>query len=360
MNAADHKLADTPCATQRVVHVAPFLVLMATAACATSSQNISNENSATPIHNRYMVTVVSASIASQTPEGQPWDKEEPSAAIPLIESLATLSSIPFLPDAIAAMAREVGSKSDIFPSPQVEVHVGDMVLQSGPIRKRLNPKWHWSFALDRREHDTDSQITFVIRDAQSGMEIGKFPTTVGALLSRPETHVEAPKSVGLLQIAVEPLSEGQKPSTYHFTIPANQSTMSRILNQGPQSETDWRAIRILNGDSIHVVAKGTVTLDPGKMRFNEPVDPNGIQVTMGVHPHPLQGCEEMPSGALVAILAGKCSRVGTDRNFLTVKEAGQLLLVINDADEVGGNSGQFDVQVEVTPSDIEKSKPAAP
>lgn len=346
---------------QRDMLFASFFVLLATVGCATGGQNTPDPTENTSLPNRYKVTVVSASIAPQTPDGQPWHTEEPSAAIPILKSLATLSSIPFLPDAIEVMMGAGKSGASISPSPQVEVHVGDAALQSAPVRATLKPQWHWSFALDRREYGAESPITFVIRDAQGEGEIGKYRTTVADLLDHRETQVEAPDSVGLLQIAVEPLPEVSKPHAYHFTIPANQSLMSRILNQGPQSGTDWRAIPILNGDSIRVVAKGAVTLNPGIfLSFKEPVDPKGKQVSMGMYPHLLQGCEEMPSGALVAILAGKCRLVGTEQSFSTVKEAGQLLLLINDADAIGGNSGQFDVQVEVTPPYILNSKPVAP
>jgi hypothetical protein len=340
-----------------------FLVLISSltaGACATAPSAPTDTQPAQPGFTRYKVTVVSASIAAETPEHQAWHKVEPSAAVPVLKSLATFSSIPFLPEAVDAMVGERRSGSGIPPSPQVKVHIGSLVLQSGAIRTTLEPQWHWSFALDRRDYVPDSPISFVIGDADGGREIGTHSTTVAQLLDHPGTQVKAPPSVGLLQIAVEPLPDVSKTRTYHFSIPANQSLMSRILNQGPRSDTDWRAIPILNGDSIHVVAKGTVTLDPGLFRFNEPVGPKGIQVSMGVYPHPLQGCEEMPSGALVAILAGRCRLVGTEQEFPRVEEAGQLLLVINDADEIGGNSGQFDVTVEVNSPDLIKQRHPSP
>ena len=341
-----------------------FLLLISSltaSACATTPAAPTDTQLAQPGPTRYKVTVVSASIAPETREHQPWHKVEPSAAVPVLKSLATFSSIPFLPEAIDAMLGERRSGSGIPPSPQVKVHVGKLVLQSGAIRTTLEPQWHWSFALDRRDYVADSPISFVIGDADGGREIGTHSTTVAQLLDRPGTQVEAPPSVGLLQIAVEPLPEVSKTRTYHFSIPANQSLMSRILSQGPRSDTDWRAIPILNGDSIHVVAKGTVRLHLGLFRtFMIYLARREFRSAWAYIPIPCRGARKCPRGALVAILAGRCRLVGTEQEFPRVEEAGQLLLVINDADEIGGNSGQFDVTVEVNPPDLIEQRRLSP
>jgi hypothetical protein len=302
----------------------------------------------------YKVTVVSASISASRPDGQPWHTQEPGPGVNIVKSLATLSRVPLLPEVIDAFAQERGRSASVSPSPLVEVHVGKLVLDSGPIRTTLRPQWNWSFALDPLENADDDPITFVVRDADGQGELGRYQTNVGKLIEKRNLQESAGPSVGLLQISAEPMEEPRASHTYQFAVPANQSMLSLVLRARAGASSGWVPIPLLNGDSIRIEAKGNATIHPGILQgvpFSEPSDPDGLPPSGRGRPNPIPECAELPHSALVAAFAGECKFIGRRFEARNIPRAGQLLLGINDTD-VGNDQGGYEVTVWVNPPDL--------
>jgi len=169
-------------------------------------------------------------------------------------------------------------------------------------------------------------------------------------LARPDYHFPAAGSVEILQIKVEPLPDMPEHRVFHFKVPANESLIDLASRQGPRSENSWQPIPVLNGDAIRIVATGEVSFPSGIPFHKEPVGPGGATWEQhGGWPNPLEQCESMPHGGLVAFLAGKPMFIGTRREIQKIDQSGLLLLGVNDA---GDNTGFFDVTVEVNPDDL--------
>jgi len=302
----------------------------------------------------YKVTIVAASISASRPNGQPWHTQEPGAGVKIVKSLATLSRVPLLPEVIDAFEQERRASASVSPSPLVEVHVGKLVLDSGPIRTTLSPRWNWSFALDPQEYADGDPITFVVRDADGQEELGRYQTTVANLIEKGNLQEGARPSVGLLQISAEPMKEPRASHTYHFAVPANESMLSLVLRVRAGASPGWVPIPLLNGDSIRIEAKGNVTIHPGILQgvpFSEPSDPDGLPPSGRGRPNPIPECAELPHSALVAAFAGECKFIGRRFEARNIPQAGQLLLGVNDTD-IGNDQDGFEVTVWVNPPDL--------
>jgi hypothetical protein len=262
-------------------------------------------------------------------------------------------------EAVAALVAPT-TDADIPPIPLVEVRVGGEMLGSSISQPTLTPKWNWPFALDTRDYKPDGQISFIVRDGDGEKLLGKFETSVGEILAKPDHQFPAADSVEILQIKVEPLPNSPEHRVFHFSVPGNESLMDLASRPGPRSENSWQPISVLNGDAIRIRATGTVTFSSGFPPLSDTVTPEGrTSVERGSWSHPLEQCEKMNDHALVAFLAGKPVFIGTKYEDSKVEQSGQLLLGVNDID-VGNNSGSFDVTVEVNPDDLSKQRHPSP
>jgi len=329
---------------------AAAIVLMACAACATTGEG-RLEASTRP--SRYLVRVVAASIDKVDLRGNPWHKQEPSRLRHLLEAVAGFYKPASVPAAaVEAIAGPDNAGRAVPPSPRVEVRVGNKVIQSPPIRTTLRPNWDWSFALDTREYAPSTPLSVLIVDDDGGELLGEFPATVGELIDGHAPPHDA-GSVHALQLAVSKLPEASQPAHYHFAVPANLDSVKKLYDVQSTTADLWHPIEVLNGDLLRVSATERVTIHYELPFGTETLGPNGKEPGMGFAPKALEGCEDAPRGALVAIVSGKCLQIGAGREIPMVGESGRLLLLVNDSDRLGKNSGQFDVAVDVIPPNLQ-------
>jgi len=325
------------------------LVPMVCAACATAGEGLPSEAPTTAARpSRYAIKVVAANIEKLDPQGSSWHKREPDNLRHVLGSVASF----YKPAAVAAAAVDLVLGPDragqaVPPSPMIEVHIGDKVIQSAPVRTTLRPKWDWSFAVDTREYTRDTPLRILIVDDDGGELLGEFPpTTVGELVDgrAPLSHAG---SVHALQVVVAMLSQTPQPARYQFSVPANRATVQKLYEQPSQDSHVWHPIEVLNGDTLRISATGSVTIDYALGRLAETLGPDGEEPGMGFDPKALEGCEGARRGSVVAIVSGKCLPVGARREITMVGESGRLLLLVNDSDRLGRNTGEFDVTVDV-------------
>jgi hypothetical protein len=153
-------------------------------------------------------------------------------------------------------------------------------------------------------------------------------------------------------------TEVARSAHYDFSVPADLDSVKKLLDGHSTEAGLWRPIEVLNGDTLRVSATGEVTIDFQRLAPAVPVGPEGREPDRGFTANRLEGCENAPGAALVAIVSGKCLQIGASREIPMVGESGRLLLLVNDSDVLGKNSGRFDVSVDVLPPNLQR--PVAP
>ena len=328
-----------------------FVAVVATLSslsCA-STQRTSTENANS--RNRFEVKVVAATIPETKLDGTPWHTEEPEKGIPIFTNLVTLSMGPVAGALASAILPSENSTRNHPPSPFVRVQIGENLFTTLTRRSTFTPDWNYSFAVDVRDFKPESPVVFTVVDADGGAPIETFETNVGKLLSKQDPPPFNGETVKSLQIHITPLPDIPEPKFYDwFRVPSTVTLEALASRTGPPvSEDEWRAVPVLNGDFVRIRAKGEI--HPSTNHFPKYVcGPNGSN-DRDWRDYNRDDFKDINHAALVAYVGGEPIPIGDFTEF-RVKGAGRLLLGVNDRD-VANNSGEYLVQVEVNPEEID-------
>jgi hypothetical protein len=222
-------------------------------------------------------------------------------------------------------------------------------METFPLRRTSSPTWQYSFAVDAPSDGTEPVYRMVL-DAEGDEIIGKKKVDFTTFVAKPGLVLEDLGSVELLELKVEPLGADTR-ATYKFNVDAkaNIDNLAKEVDRRPRPGVtgDWRGVPVLNGDYVRIRATGTICPNSGPLCSG----PEGVSPTRKKdwQSSNKPGFSGLYHAALVGMLAGKPLYVGRWLEF-RVTTAGMLLLGVNDKDV--GNSGGFQVEVEVNPPDL--------
>lgn len=315
-----------------------LVVLMAGAvACtprgsASRASNASAETETAPTHLR--VTVVDAAIASTRADGSPWHVNPGKHTW---KAIATAAGLVAGQAELGAVAGALLDKPDrvIGPAPFVTLSVNGRTYETSALESSLNPKWDEDILVDLAGVATTDPVIVMVRDGIDGSVIGQSTLTVGSLRSR-EGHTVA---MGSDVLALNFLVRDAHPRRRSGSVQVSSGASIAVALEG--------------GDTVELDAVGSVCVRPDRC-FGPAGDPNfedGYTLDDLARPRPRGQSDNYneflwaPNGSLVALFDGQPISIGPSTR-LRVPRAGQLLLLVNDAN-AADNNGFFDVSVQV-------------
>jgi hypothetical protein len=289
------------------------------------------------------VQFVEASLMSTRPDGRPWHVSRgDDGGLAVLGGLIGLAvGDPASGFALGAALGDPGG-DPLAPDPYVELKIGAETYRVQPTGPTLAPRWTQPIVLAPRRWPASEPATILVRDAVDEGVIAQHRTTVGELVGRDHHDLALAGGVASLEVVVRPMP-ARATATYRLIVPGTVSLRSLTQGTNVDAAAAWRAIPVWNGDTIHVVATGSVC--PSSWD-GQSFGPDGAEPGRW-RSHNYDGFEEAPHAALLAVLPGQAEVVGSSATF-TAQQSGWLLLFVNDTD-LGNNSGAFEVAVTVAP-----------
>lgn len=283
----------------------------------------------------YAVQFTNARLDARRPDGRPWHTSPSDSTTVLIGGLIGLAvGYPGLGLSLGEAASDPGG-DPLAPAPFIDMKIEDETYRISPIGRTYAPSWRQPVAIDARRRRGDERVIIQIRDAVDGSAIAQHETTLGALLARPAQTFTRIGAVMSLDVAVAPLP-ARPIGEYQIVVPATVEPDDLARSGAP----GWRPIPVWNGDTVEVEAIGSVCPSSKDECFG----PEGAGPGRWESYSPVK---QAPHASLVGATPDGSVPIGPHRVF-QVTQAGWLLLFVND-DDVGNNSGGFEVHVKVTP-----------
>jgi len=283
----------------------------------------------------YAVQFTNARLDARRPDGRPWHTSESDKTALIIGGLIGLAAgYPGLGLTLGEAASEPGG-DPLAPAPFIDLKIEGETYRVSPVGRTYAPNWRQPIAIDARRRRGDERVIIQLRDAVDESAIAEHETTLGELLARPAQTFTRLGAVMSLDVVVSPMP-ARPPAEYRVVVPATV----RFEDLAREGAPGWRPIPVWNGDTVEVEASGRVCPSSKSECF----DANGAEPGRW---ESYNYFKKVPHASLVAAVPGEGIPIGVHRMF-HVRQAGWVLLFVND-DDVGNNSGGFEVRAVVTP-----------
>lgn len=283
----------------------------------------------------YVVQFTNARLEARRPDGRPWHTTASDNTAVLIGGLIGLAAgYPGLGLSLGEAASDPGG-DPLAPAPFIDLKMEGETYRVSPAGRTYAPNWRQPIVIDARRRRSSDRVIVQLRDAVDDSAIAQQETTLGELLGRPAQTFTKLGAVMSIDVTASQVP-ARKLAEYRVVVPAT----IRFNDLTREGAPGWRPIPVWNGDTVEIEARGQVCPSSRSECF----DANGAQ------PGRWTGYsyfKSAPHASLVAAVPGEEIHVGIHRSF-RVSQSGWVLLFVNDED-VGNNSGGFEVRVVVTP-----------